>query len=94
MANDKNKNQQFKKQNSKVAKPGHKLMTFKENKFYDNHEVPCFEAGKVYNVPIEGGHVDRWLKRGGKIVETEAVVEDVKEEEIETPETPEQEDKK
>lgn len=42
-------------------------MTFSEDKFYDDHTKPMFEAGKKY--PLKGKEwIARWLRRGGKIV--------------------------
>ncbi len=44
------------------------LMRFSTNQFYNNQDVPIFEANKVY--PLEGQDwINRWLKRGGEIVE-------------------------
>ena len=42
-------------------------MKFSEDKFYNDPNVPMFQAGKVYD--MEGGDwIQRWLKRGGEIV--------------------------
>lgn len=44
------------------------LMRFTTNQFYNNQDVPIFEANKVY--ALEGQDwINRWLKRGGEIVE-------------------------
>jgi hypothetical protein len=45
-------------------------MIFTEDKYYNRDVI--YKAGEVYEVPIE--MVNRWLKRGGSIVE-EAPVE-------------------
>lgn len=43
-------------------------MKFSEEKFYNDQTKPMFEAGKVYE--LEGfDWIQRWLKRGGEIVE-------------------------
>ena len=43
------------------------MMVFSENKFYNDLNNPHFLKGKEYE--IEGaGSINRWLKRGGKIV--------------------------
>jgi len=43
-------------------------MRFKENKFYNDLDVPLYIAGEVY--VIKGADmIQRWLKRGGEIVE-------------------------
>lgn len=43
-------------------------MKFSEHKYYNDLDKPLFEAGKVYE--LEGaGWIQRWLKRGGEIVE-------------------------
>lgn len=42
-------------------------MIFRENKFYNDLKKPIYLAGVVYE--IEPNMVQRWLKRGGKIVE-------------------------
>jgi hypothetical protein len=39
-------------------------MMFTENKPYNEM---VYEAGKVYDIP--DSHVDRWLKRGGQLVQ-------------------------
>lgn len=58
------------KQNSDKPKPKVR-MRFKENKFYNDLTKPHFLAGKIYTV--EGQDmIDRWLKRGGEIVEDES----------------------
>ena len=65
------------KKNTKPAKtvkvtenlePNKVKMVFSEHKFYNDLNTPIFEAGKVYE--LEGaGWIQRWLKRGGNIVE-------------------------
>ncbi len=45
-------------------------MRFKENKFLHDPNVPYFEAGKIYEVAKE--NVERWLKRGGTLIDEEA----------------------
>jgi len=47
-------------------------MKFSEAKYYTNLDVPCFEAGKVYEI-VGADQVQRWLKRGGSIVEESVV---------------------
>lgn len=48
-------------------------MTFSEDKFYKDQDVAHFEKGKTYT--IRGGdQIQRWLKRGGKIVKGELTV--------------------
>ena len=45
-------------------------MKFSEHKFYTDLNTPMFLAGKVYDV--EGADwIQRWVKRGGEIVEGE-----------------------
>lgn len=53
-------------QKSVSAKPPVK-MVFGENKFYHDMYNPLYLAGKVYD--IESHMVDRWLRRGGIIVD-------------------------
>ena len=43
-------------------------MRFKEDKFYKDQDVAHFEKGKVYEVK-GADQIQRWLKRGGEIVE-------------------------
>lgn len=45
-------------------------MRFSEHKFYNDLNKPLYEAGKVYEV-VGAGFIQRWLKRGGVIVEGE-----------------------
>lgn len=46
-------------------------MTFSEPKFYTDLSKPIFEAGKVYE--LEGADwIQRWIKRGGVIVEKDS----------------------
>ena len=50
--------------------PGKVIMIFSENKFYNDLENPIFFANTSYE--LEGADwIQRWLKRGGKIVEGE-----------------------
>lgn len=42
-------------------------MKFKDNKYYNDLSNPHFYAGKVYE--IEDKDVQRWLNRGGEIVD-------------------------
>lgn len=69
MAKPVNKNKN--KQPLKITEnhtPGKVKMRFKEHKYYNDLDKPHFEAGKVYE--LEGaGWIQRWLKRGGEIVE-------------------------
>lgn len=44
-----------------------KKMRFTEDKYYNRDVI--YTAGKVYDVP--DNMVDRWLKRGGEILEEE-----------------------
>lgn len=45
-------------------------MKFSEDKFYNDLNKPMFLAGEIYE--LEGaGWIQRWLKRGGEIVEGE-----------------------
>lgn len=44
-----------------------KLMKFSRNMFYESQDVPLYYADKVYE--IEDKMVDRWLKRGGVVVD-------------------------
>lgn len=54
-------------------------MRFPRDMFYNDPTVALYEAGKVYT--IEGADmVQRWLKRGGVIVEGELVFPKPKEE--------------
>ena len=53
-----------------AAKPQSVKMKFSEHKYYNDLNVPMFEAGKVY--VLEGADwIQRWIKRGGQIVEGE-----------------------
>jgi hypothetical protein len=48
--------------------PDEVFMRFATNQHYNDQNNPIFEAGKVY--PIKGRDwINRWLKRGGEIVE-------------------------
>lgn len=54
-------------------KEGEVLMKFSEHKYYTDQDTPIFYAGKTYK--LEGAAwIERWLKRGGTIVEGEAPV--------------------
>ncbi len=44
-------------------------MRFFEDKYGNDFDKPFYEKGKVYDVPKE--NVERWLKRGGVLVEEE-----------------------
>lgn len=45
-------------------------MKFHADMYYGNQDVPLYRAGEVYEISDEGrGMIDRWLKRGGVIVE-------------------------
>lgn len=44
-------------------------MSFTEHKYYNDLNNPLYLAGEVYE--IEDNMVERWLKRGGKIVSGE-----------------------
>lgn len=49
------------------------LMKFTEHKYYNDLSTPLFYAGKVYE--LEGADwIQRWLKRGGEIIEGDVVV--------------------
>jgi len=43
-------------------------MIFSEEKFYNDMSVPYFEKNKIYEV-VGADQIQRWVKRGGKIVE-------------------------
>ncbi len=43
------------------------FMIFNRTMFYDSREIPIYNAGIVYEIPLN--MVDRWLKRGGVIVD-------------------------
>ena len=48
--------------------PDSVLMKFSEHKYYNDLNSPMFEAHKVYE--IAGAEwIQRWIKRGGEIVE-------------------------
>lgn len=48
--------------------PGKVKMKFSEHKYYNDLNEPIFRAGEVYE--LEGAEwIQRWLKRGGVIVE-------------------------
>lgn len=62
-----------------------KTMKFNRDMFYTSQDVPIYLKGFEYQV--EDNMVDRWLKRGGEIVETKPkktkeVEKDVGQEEI------------
>lgn len=48
-------------------------MKFSRSMFYNDPQVPLYEANTVYE--IEPNMVDRWLKRGGVVVTDEEVVQ-------------------
>jgi hypothetical protein len=52
-------------------------MKFKEDKFYNNPFVAHFEKDKIYEVR-GGDMIQRWLKRGGEIVQGELEVPEPK----------------
>lgn len=52
-------------------------MKFAVDMFYGN--AIMFEKDKVYEVSTEKGWADRWLKRGGVVVEEPVFVEKVQE---------------
>lgn len=41
-------------------------MVFSEQKFYNDLNVPLYDANKVYDVPLSMR--DRWIKRGGQVL--------------------------
>lgn len=49
------------------TKMTYEYMTFKEDKHVNG--VLTYVAGEVYQIPVETGSVERWLRRGGVIVE-------------------------
>jgi hypothetical protein len=61
----KNKKQEIEASKEQVVK-----MRFKENKFYNNPNEIHFEKDKIYEIK-GAGLIQRWLKRGGEIVEGE-----------------------
>lgn len=67
----KNKNKNPHKVNVvETLAPNKVKMRFKEHKYYNDLHTPMFEQGKVYE--LEGAEwIQRWLKRGGEIVEGE-----------------------
>lgn len=42
-------------------------MKFARDMFYDDPNVPLYDSGKVYDVPVN--MKDRWIKRGGELVD-------------------------
>lgn len=63
-------------------------MTFSEHKYYGKTmDVPHFEKGKVYEV-VGADMIQRWLKRGGVIVQGELEFPENKIEESSLVETP------
>jgi len=67
----KKKREEKKQQKEKLAeldKSEKVLMRFKEDKFYNDLNTPIFKSGEVYE--MEGSSwIQRWVKRGGEIVE-------------------------
>lgn len=64
------------------------VMVFKEDKFYNDLSVPHFKAGEKY--VIEGAdQIQRWLKRGGDIVEGELKINNPAPDESKIVESPE-----
>lgn len=67
-------------------------MTLKKIKFnvdmiYDGNVL--YEAGKVYEVPVETGSFQRWLKRGAEeVLDNQEVKEDSKEDAVKIAEKP------
>ena len=60
-----------KEEREKIAEEGKSkkvLMRFGEDMFYNDQTKPYFEKGKVYEVK-GADQIERWLKRGGVIVE-------------------------
>jgi len=67
MSKYKNKNKPVEKSESSESIQKVK-MKFSEHKYYNDLNNPIFDAGKVYE--LEGAAwIQRWLKRGGEIVE-------------------------
>lgn len=64
------------KEEKAVELTGTVKMIFTEDKFYNDLKNPLYKAGIVYDV--EKPMVQRWLKRGGKIVVDAPVVEEPK----------------
>lgn len=57
----------------KAATPGKVKMKFKEHMYYNDLNNPMFNAGEIYE--LEGADwIQRWLKRGGEIVEGDLVL--------------------
>lgn len=53
---------------TETHRPGVVKMRFKEHKYYNDLTTPAFYAGEIYE--LEGAEwIQRWLKRGGEIVE-------------------------
>lgn len=66
-AEPKNHNKAPLKITEKLA-PGKVKMKFSEHKYYNDLNKPLFMAGEVYE--LEGADwIQRWVKRGGEIVE-------------------------
>lgn len=59
-------------QNKTAPKPENSVntvkMVFKEDKYYNDLNEPKYRAGIVYDI-IGSDQIQRWLKRGGEIVE-------------------------
>lgn len=73
--------------------PNKVKMTFTERKYYNDMDTPFFEPDKVYE--LEGADwIQRWLKRGGTIVQGELTFPKPEEPSLstvtETPDTPPQ----
>lgn len=51
-------------------------LKFHKDTFYRDLTKPEFIAGKVYDVSVENGFADRWIKRGAQIIEDVEVVEE------------------
>lgn len=57
----------FKKENSEDQEKTVKMI-FSEPKYYNDQDHPIFEANKVYE--LQGADwIERWIKRGGRVIE-------------------------
>lgn len=58
---------------TETLEPNKVVMVFKEHKYYNDLDTPIFEAGKPHT--LEGADwIQRWLKRGGEIIEGQFVL--------------------
>lgn len=61
------------------APEGFVKMRFKEDKFYTDLNNPIYRKGQIYDIP--NNMVERWIKRGGTIIDCQETLEKVEDDE-------------